>query len=137
MSTAIWDPKWFHQFKGKKHIWKDSNGVYNGIRAEELNPGLCHAEGCPCPYQHTDKGYNTCSFLKSYREGLSDIDFDKFLNKCIQFAEFLSKRDNFKEEPIIVFIFHEAPDNPCSERIPVQELFNSHGIELTEWYPNK
>lgn len=137
MSTAIWDPKWFHEFKDAKHIWKDSNGVYNGIRVEELNPGSCHAEGCPCKYQGTNDGYFKCSFLKSYRDGLNKIDFNSFIEKCVRFANFLAERDKFEVEPIIVFIFHEAPNNPCSERVPVQELFKQNGIELTEWCLNK
>jgi hypothetical protein len=36
------------------------------------------------------------------------------------------------EEPIAVFIVHEAPDNPCSERAAIQEYFRSHGIECEE-----
>ena len=32
VSTAMWDPKWYHDFKDKDYIFKDKNGVYNGDR---------------------------------------------------------------------------------------------------------
>jgi len=133
ISTAIWDPKWFHEFKGSKHIWKDSNGVYNGIRFEELNPQSCHAFGCPCRFRNTGQGYQTCQFLKEYREGLSKIDFDKLISNCEKLGEFIKSKENIDEEIYIVFIFHEANDNPCSERVPLQELFRSHNIEINEF----
>ena len=38
----------------------------------------------------------------------------------------------FEEDPIAVFIVHEAPDNPCSERAAIQEYFRSHGVECEE-----
>lgn len=133
MSTAVWDPGWFHQFKGKKHIWKDANGVYNGIRIEELNPEKCNAHGCPCEFQKTDQGYKYCRFLREYKEGLNKIDFDKLIYDCTKLANYIKEKDKLLFTPAIVFIFHESPDNPCSERVPVQELFKSHGIEITEW----
>ena len=39
LSTAIWDPKWFHQNKGQDFQFKDKNGVWNGLRAEIFMPG--------------------------------------------------------------------------------------------------
>ena len=42
VSTAMWDPKWFHNFKNQYHVFKDRNGVYNGLRYPALSPkGEC------------------------------------------------------------------------------------------------
>ncbi len=47
LSTAIWDPKWYHDGKDHAYTFIDKNGVINGIRCEALHPGtscsgLCH-----------------------------------------------------------------------------------------------
>lgn len=133
ISTAVWDPKWFHDFKGKNYVWKDKHDVYNGIRFEELNPESCHADGCPCPLQKTELGYTDCKFLRGYHEGLSKLDFDELISKCEMLADIIKEKENIDDEMKIVFIVYETPDNPCSERVPLQELFKSHGIDLKEW----
>lgn len=130
LSTAVWDPKWFHEFKGQDYIWKDKNNVWNGLRLEILNPKECHAGGCPC----SEKNYQKCRFLKEYREGLQErINFDELMNYLRRISERAQELDGFSEEPEIMLLVHESPDNPCSERIPIQELFTSHGIEVKEW----
>ena len=37
------------------------------------------------------------------------------------------------EEPEIVLLVHEAPNNPCSERWPLFEWFKKHGIDAKEY----
>lgn len=64
ISTALTDPKWFHDWKELTHYFGDKRGVINGLRAESLHPGqecngLCH--GYPCSYHP-----NTCGFLEAY-----------------------------------------------------------------------
>ena len=39
ISTAIWDPKWYHQNQGSDHWFIDKNGVINGLRAPVFAPG--------------------------------------------------------------------------------------------------
>ena len=77
ISTAVWDPKWFHDFKGQDHVWKDKNGVWNGIRLEELNPKNCNACGCPCNMGKL-KDPQHCKFITTYKEGLSTINYKEF-----------------------------------------------------------
>ena len=37
VSTAVWDPKWFHENTGNnKHIFIDKRGVVNGVRLLRL-----------------------------------------------------------------------------------------------------
>ena len=129
VSTAVWDPKWFHEGLGQDHIWKDKNGVWNGIRAGELNPESCHSSGCPC----LEKNYETCKFLKEYREGLRKLDFEQLLKDLTKLGEVIKEQEGFEEEPEIILIVHEATNNPCSERVPLQELFKEHDIEVLEW----
>ena len=40
--------------------------------------------------------------------------------------------NKIKEEIIIVLIVYETPANPCSERKPLQDFFNAHGVECKE-----
>ena len=47
-------------------------------------------------------------------------------------AEYRKSIDKFKGEPIIVLMVYEAYYNPCSERKPIQQLFQEHGIECKE-----
>ena len=37
LSTAHWDPKWYHQKNNK--VFLDKRGVLNGLRIDELSPG--------------------------------------------------------------------------------------------------
>lgn len=133
LSTAAWDPKWFHQNKGHSFQWKDKNGVWNGIRAEEFAPGpLC--EGlCFGPETCETGSPQQCAFLKQYRKQLDMLDFKEIIKRIYTLGKKVQEVENFKEEPIIVFIFHEAFTNPCSERWVVQDWFKDNGYPITEW----
>lgn len=134
ISTAVWDPSWFHGFmKNPDFLFVDKRGIINGLRCPAFAPGdtcntLCRGIN-RCETQDSSK----CEFLKAYRKQLDDLKFDKvmkFLEKCAD------KLDT--EDPIVVLMFHEAPCNPCSERIVVQQWFKDHGIKVTELkYPIK
>ena len=129
-STAVWDPKWFHDNKSYSYIWKDGNGVYNGLRAELINPRNCNCiECCPCDKHNPE----SCDFLRSYREGLDKLDFQAVLNYFKAASDYIQQEEGFKEEPEIMLIVYEVPNNPCSERRVLQEYFKAHGIEVSEW----
>lgn len=133
VSTAVFDPKWFHNFTGDyNYVFKDKRGIWNGLRCESIieqgrksNHG---SEICPCE----NKDYNTCSFLSNYRKNLENIDFDKLLENLNKLVEKYQQEENINDEIIIVFIVYEVPTNPCSERQPLIDYFNSHGIECKE-----
>ena len=124
LSTALSDPKWFHDFKGKDNIFRDTHNVINGMRCEMLVPGptcdnLCHGRnGCLSKP-------DSCEFLKNYRKQLDDTGIDKVIDFC---------KSAFGEDSDIVFLFHEAPDNPCSERWVVQDWFKDNGYQIAEWH---
>ena len=133
LSTAIWDPKWYHQNKGQDYIWKDKNGVYNGLRAEVFAPGpLC--EGlCRGPETCATGSPQNCLFLNTYRYQLDQLDFQDVLSRCERIGNYVKSLENFQEEPVIMLLVHEAPQNPCSERRVIQEWFAANGKNVIEW----
>ncbi len=121
LSTAVYDPKWFHEGQGQHHVFIDKNGVINGLRSEKLHPGkscdgLCH--GTPCDYTPS-----SCAFLAAYRKQLFSISKEKYLNDLLAFTEKVKTILGFSEEPELMLIVHEAPWKECSERSVLQEFF--------------
>jgi hypothetical protein len=130
ISTAAWDPKWFHDGKGHSFQFKDKRGVINGIRAPIFAPGpdLSGYCGPSCGMEP-----ESCQFLLRYAVQLSQLNFEEVK------ARFESLRARILEnEPSLgdvnfALIVHEAPTNKCSERVPIQQWFASHGIQVQEW----
>lgn len=131
LSTAKWDPKWFHNNNHQDYQFKDRRGVLNGLRADPFVPGeqcngLCHGpETC---YQTPSE----CKFFQAYYGQLALLDFQKIILRFDSLAEQI-KNDNKFDDVDFALIVHEAPDNPCSERIMLQRWFAAHGYQLNEW----
>lgn len=133
LSTALSDPKWYHNSKGKNYVFTDSNHVVNGLRFPALSPG----KGCAnlCTGKSCKLNPESCIFLKRYRDQLDSINFNKFVSWVNKFPneyyENLRKLDLFGEFPehdaIAVFIVHEAPANPCSERVALHQWIKDNG----------
>lgn len=70
--------------------------------------------------------------MRNYRENLEAIDFEELYKDFEDLAKSYQKHENVEEEIIIVLIVYEAPNNPCSERKPLQEYFKVHGVECNE-----
>ena len=128
ISTAVWDPKWFHNFQGHDIIFKDKNNVLNGIRYPDLSSANI-APCCPCE----NKDPNNCQFIKDYAESLDTLNFDKVYSDLKFIGNKGKEILKFDEEPEICLMVYENPDNPCSERKSLIEYFNKHGIPITEW----
>lgn len=131
LSTAIWDPKWFHQNKGHNFQWKDKNGVWNGLRAEPFVPGkqcngLCYGPPCKELPQY-------CKFLQVYKNQLDNLDFNNILQRFKILGQKIQLNSNFQEEPVYILLVHEAYDNPCSERWMIQQWFKEHGYDIKEF----
>ena len=131
VSTALSDPKWYHNHQGKNHIFFDRRSVIHGIRAENLHPDdtcadLCKGKSCT-------NSPDSCKFLKLYRKQLDKIDFDQFVKWFERFARIYRKNRKLKDDVDIVFIFHETPMNPCSERVVFHEWMKDHGYDIEEW----
>jgi len=129
-STAIWDPKWYHDFQNQDYIFQDKNDVWNGLRIEPLHPDI-HLEtsneciGC----DHKKNG--KCGFIEGYKKQLESLKFNLLLNYFNQTVKHLTPEN---ENPEIVLLVHETIGNPCSERHPLKEYFKQYGIELIDLY---
>lgn len=123
ISTAIWDPKWYHENENQNHKYIDKNGVLNGLRYEALHPGPQDEEGCSgrvgCKFTP-----ETCKFKREYHDQIFSLDKEKILADFDKICNFVKTKFNIKEEPEIILIVHEDPTNPCSERSILQEFFN-------------
>lgn len=123
VSTALWDPSWFKQLR------KDARGVWNGIRLEELNPaGL--SGYCPSCSEHNGRG---CEFLKRYYEKLERLNFQDIMTSLESIGRGIQAYDGFQEDPEIILMVYETPNNPCSERGCLQDWFMKNGVLLEEW----
>ena len=133
LSTAKFDPKWYYNFQKQGHPWKDKNGVWNGLRAEVFAPGpLC--EGlCRGPETCETGSPQSCLFLNTYRYQLDLLDYDNIITRCERMGNYIQSLEQFAEDPVIMLLVHEAPQNPCSERRVIQEWFAAHGKEVVEW----
>ena len=129
MSTALSDPKWYHDFKNADYIFKDKRGILNGLR---LHPIIVQGnnKGCECPCQTKDP--TNCNFVKNYEFELEMIDLPKMMKGIETFCNDYCKQEKIKEESIAVLMVYEAPNNPCSERYSLINYFNRHGIECKE-----
>lgn len=132
VSTAMWDPKWYHANQGENFIFKDKRGILNGLRILPFHPGascegLCGGrEGCE------EKGPENCKFLKVYREQLEKLNLEEIMTDINNLANWYKEENKLEEEPIVVFIVYEAPNNPCSERWVLLDYFKDKGIECKE-----
>lgn len=126
ISTAKWPPKWF----GTKAFF-DKNNVVNGLHCDEFAPGpLC--EGlCRGPDNCFFKT-GDCDFLKMYDAQLHSINKDDFLKRCENCVNWVKSKVDFEEEPIIVMMVYETPNNPCSEREMIQKWFERNDLECNE-----
>lgn len=132
MSTAVWDPKWYHNFKSQDTCFIDTRGVVNGLRIEPLMPGKTCENLCRGRDLCITKDPDNCEFIKEYAIQLSYIDFDIFMKMVEEYAYQMKNKLGFKEEPLVVFIVHEKYDNPCSERSVITEWFKNNEVECSE-----
>ena len=133
LSTAVWDPQWFHQGKGHNYQFKDKNGVWNGIRAEVFAPGS-ECEGlCSGTKNCITANPQSCSFLATYRKQLNKLNFQNIMNRLEKLGKAVQEKEQFEEEPIIVLIVYETPTNPCSERGPIIDWFKANEYDLKEF----
>ncbi len=133
LSTAVWDPSWYHRSRGNSYVYRDKRGIINGLRISPLMPGkeldgLCHGvKGC-------DSRPWMCQFLKGYREQLDKIGFNYFMSRLEEYVSRLQELGWIDvPNPEVAFLFHETPTNICSERIEVTDWFDRNGYPIEEW----
>lgn len=131
ISTAIWDPKWYHDFKGQDYVFKKNN-VYYGLRYDSLAPGLTCQSCCRGPERCMETP-DSCLFLKNYYKQLQGINFAQMITDLKNLAYSIKEHEGFQEDPMIVLLVYEKVDNPCSERHSIKRWFKENGIELKDF----
>jgi len=130
VSTAMWDPKWFHDNKDQYHVFRYHNGQWFGNRAKYLMPKYSYGQTCkgqPCNYDP-----KTCKFLSEYRKQIFELDFYAVMHDLQSIANRIETYDDFDHEPEIVLMVYEKPDTPCSERVILKEYFKRYNYELED-----
>ena len=118
VSTAISDPAWYRPKDGEEY-YIDKRGIVCGLRYEPLIVQLHGQGGCPCEEQDPAN----CECMREYKQLLYSL-VDK--ERTLKAFEHCLKKFN---ADTIVLIVHEAPTNPCSERVALQEFFNCEELE--------
>jgi len=128
VSTALSDPVWYRPPNNKEYFF-DKNGVINGLRYEPL---IVQRMGhCICPCEDKEIVQGNCPTMIEYRQLLETfVDKEKTLKAFEYCCNKFKKELNLKEEPIICLLVYEAPTNPCSERLALQEFFNCKELIL-------
>lgn len=127
LSTAVWDPRWYFHNEKQGYVWKDARGVFNGLRATPFVPNDSCNGLCRGPESCISKDSNTCKFLQVYLAQLRKLDFNSIIQRFYNLGERIGNNPDF------ALIFHEAPNNPCSERWMVQQWFKENNWEINEW----
>lgn len=130
ISTAVWDPKWFHDNKDQSYQFKDKRGVINGIRAPIFAPGPDLGGYCGPSCGMEPKN---CQFLLRYGLQLSNLDFENVMQRFRSLRDGILAREPSLKDVNFALIVHEAPSNSCSERVPIQQWFAANGHPIFEW----
>jgi hypothetical protein len=123
VSTAVYDPKWYHDFKTGDYVFKDKRGIINGLRVGILSPYKIENVECK---SCVNKDTTTCSFIKQYRDYIFSLDFNEVYSYLMNISHQCNNAD-------ICLMVYEKPDNPCSERATLVEWFANNGVILMEF----
>ena len=135
LSIALSDPKWYTR-NGSWYL--DKRGVINGLRAEPFVPRLDLPAADNCRGREGCKFYEIpweyCPFLTAYQEMLNKLDpkeiEQRFISLGNKYKEYINKPDL---EPSYILLVHEAPTNPCSERVMLQKWLKENDFGGKEW----
>lgn len=129
VSTAVWDPKWYHDFSGNDYVFRDKRDVVNGLRIPILNSSKIYADECCCNdtvgWKYDGSG-EYCDFMNKYYEYLKTLPFDKVIENLKTVNKMVPDAD-------VCLMVHEPTHKPCGERRPLVKWFEENGVELVEW----
>lgn len=123
LSTAHWEPKYITPGRSQNGI------IWLGIPPLKPGPscdGLCEGK---CNPKHP----NDCQFLQNYRAQLNKLDFQKILSKIEHFAQIVKENEGFEDVDVAILVY-EKFNNPCSERVIIQNWFRANGYDIQEWH---
>lgn len=130
ISTACFDPRWFHDFKGLSHKFVDKRGVLNGLRAECLHPDSSCSDLCRGPETCASKDPSRCEFLRRYSIQLSKISRDLYFKKLAALQKALQAKLSLPCLPDLIFLVHEPPYKACSERSALQHFLGCQELSV-------
>jgi len=125
LSTAHWNPKW-------RPMGKDKRGVIC-VDCPPFKPGR-ECEGL-CEGKCNPKHPEDCAFLKTYKAQLNKLNLTKIQDSLGKLAAQIALDEGFQDIDF-AFLVYETPENPCSERVAIQQWFKEHQIKCEEWQPN-
>lgn len=130
VSTAMWDPKWFHDGKGQNHIYINDKGVLCGVRLPMFSPkGIDAACQKNCPLNP-----ESCDFIKDYYNLINSRDAQEYMDALSEVAIESRKLLKLNDWPDICLIVHEPPTVKCSERSGIIKLFHDKlKLNIKEW----
>lgn len=71
LSTAVYDPKWYHNNRDQGYRFLDKNGVINGLKITPLIPGSTCEDLCRGSLMcNIEEGPTVCAFMRNYKEQL-------------------------------------------------------------------
>ena len=126
ISTALWDPKWYNR-DGKVYV--NDKGVIFGLKCPPLSPQECTPGCCPC----NNKTPGKCKFIQEYMESLRKLNFLEIRQGLENIAREVQGFMGFTEDPEIVLVVYETPNNPCSERGSLIQWFLENNVNLEEY----
>lgn len=143
VSTAMWDPKWFHLGDGhSKYI--DKNGVINGVKFPELvldkyrwddlaKKHLSCIDLCKDSC-YMEFSIEYCPFMKEYYKNITTKmeSFEKFLQHCESYVQYMRQSTGISIDTIVLIVY-ESVEKPCGERWVLKDWFAENGYELKEW----
>lgn len=126
ISTALWDPKWYNK-DGKVYV--NDKGVIFGLKCPPLSPQECTPGCCPC----NNKTPGKCKFIQEYMESLRKLNFLEIKQGLENMAKEVQGFMGFTEDPEIILVVYETPNNPCSERGSLIQWFLENNVNLEEY----
>ena len=132
VSTAAWDPKWYHDFKDPNYIFRDKRNVINGVRCNGLVCTKIYDANHDCPIDGVQNCRQpkdgSCTFMMKYYKFLTEeVPFDKLISNLQQVPVKLRPGSD------VCLIVHESPSRGCAERPCLVRYFNDNGYRLIEW----
>ena len=122
LSTAKFQPKWLKPGVSQNGIiWFPCPPLQPGASCDNLCEGKCNP-----------KHPQNCQFLKNYRAQLDKINFKKFLLHIEALREEICAEEDFNDVDFAICVY-EKYDNPCSERVVIQQWFKDNGAKIEEW----
>lgn len=133
ISTALWDPKWFHNNENSSTVFLDKRGVINGLRFKQFVPNNKISSLCKGNKNCSNLNPDSCGYLRGYYEQVSELDFEAVMDSLTGIGDVYQEKLDIEDEPEIILIVFETPSNKCSEREVLIKYFKDNGYVLEEF----